>query len=64
MSDAFRFLRDALCSSPILAFPDMSKPFIVATDASSHAVSAVLSQLDEDGARASGTVRQPLSHPG
>ncbi len=49
MSDAFRMLRNALCSSPILAFPDMTKPFVVATDASSHAVGAVLSQLDDDG---------------
>ncbi len=49
MSEAFGSLRDALCSASILAFPDMARPFIVATDASSYAVGAVLSQLDNDG---------------
>ncbi len=29
---AFGSLRDALCSAPILAFPDMAKPFVVSTD--------------------------------
>ena len=33
----------------ILACPDFSKPFLVATDGFSAAVGAVLSQLDEMG---------------
>jgi hypothetical protein len=41
---AFENLRDALCSAPILAYPDPSKPFVVGTDASDFAVGAVLQQ--------------------
>ncbi|XP_017797025.1 PREDICTED: uncharacterized protein LOC108578250 [Habropoda laboriosa] len=41
---AFMTLRDMLCTEPILQYPDFSKPFIVTTDASGHAIGAVLSQ--------------------
>lgn len=42
---AFEELRTALFKSPVLAFPDFSQPFIIATDASNFALGAVLSQL-------------------
>ena len=48
---AFRSLKGALTSAPILAFPDFSKPFIVSTDASDFAVGYVLGQLDDSGKR-------------
>jgi hypothetical protein len=41
---AFATLRDALCSKPILQFPDFTRPFVVTTDASGYAIGGVLSQ--------------------
>jgi len=43
-------LKDALCSAPVLAYPDMSegKTFIVDTDASDYQIGGVLSQ-EQDG---------------
>ena len=48
--EAFETLRDKLISAPILAFPDLEKPFILDTDASDKGIGAVLSQRDEEGA--------------
>ncbi len=50
--EAFQTLKRALTSTPILAFPDLSKdanPFILNTDAIGHAIGAVLAQADQDG---------------
>ena len=47
--EAFDQLRARLCSSPVLAYPDFSKPFILDTDASDVGISGVLSQLDSEG---------------
>ncbi|TYJ51186.1 hypothetical protein B9479_008259, partial [Cryptococcus floricola] len=44
---AFENLRDKLCSAPILAHPDYSKPFILSTDASTVGLGAILSQRDD-----------------
>lgn len=41
---AFETLKDTLCKSPILQFPDFSKPFILTTDASGYAIGGILSQ--------------------
>lgn len=41
---AFRVLRDALCSEPLLQYPDFTKPFVVTTDASQTAIGGILSQ--------------------
>ena len=46
---AFDKLRNSLVTSPILAFPDLSKPFILDTDASDTGIGAVLSQKHNDG---------------
>ena len=46
---AFEELRKRLVSSPVLAFPDYRKPFILDTDASDLGIGAVLSQVQEDG---------------
>lgn len=44
---AFNELRDKLTSPPVLTYPDLNKPFLVATDASGFGVGAVLKQKDD-----------------
>ena len=43
---AFQSLKEKLINSPVLAFLDPLKEFILDTDASFHRIEAVLSQLD------------------
>ena len=43
---AFEALKKRLTSAPILAFPDFTKPFCLATDASEKGLGAVLSQFE------------------
>ena len=43
---AFEQLKECLCSKPVLAAPDLSKEFIVTTDASDFALGAILSQME------------------
>lgn len=45
---AFEDLKDKLCSTPILQFPDLEKEFYLYTDASNYAMGAILAQKDED----------------
>ena len=42
-------LKEALISSPILAYPNYDKPFILETDTSLKGLGTVLSQEDDDG---------------
>ena len=42
---AFQRLKDILSTEPLLIYPDFTQPFIVACDASTKAVGAVLSQM-------------------
>ena len=46
---AFQTLRDAMTTTPILSYPQMDQPFILTTDASTHAIGYVLSQIGSDG---------------
>ncbi|KAH6817610.1 hypothetical protein C2S51_001213 [Perilla frutescens var. frutescens] len=41
---AFEKLKKAIMSDPVLAFPDLTKPFVVETDASEFALGGVLTQ--------------------
>jgi len=47
--EAFEKLKKLLCETPILQFPDFSRPFFLYTDAIYKALGAVLSQKDDDG---------------
>ena len=40
----FQTLKDALCTEPILKFPDLNKPYVLFTDASKHVWAGVLTQ--------------------
>ena len=42
-------MKEALVTTPILQFPDISKEFILDTDASFESIGAVLSQKDDLG---------------
>ena len=46
---AFEELKNRLMSSPVLQLPNLSKPFIVQTDASKLGTGAVLLQMDDTG---------------
>ena len=46
---AFQALKQACMSTPVLAFTDYTKEFLIETDASKEAWGAVLSQKQEDG---------------
>ena len=52
---AFKALKTALVSAPVLALPDFSRPFVVTTDASDVAVGGTLSQVH-------GEVLRPVSY--
>ena len=46
---AFESIRDKLTSEPVLAVADPNKSYILHTDASDHAMGAILMQEDDDG---------------
>ncbi|KAL5475685.1 hypothetical protein EMCRGX_G025531 [Ephydatia muelleri] len=67
--DAFQTLKTKLLCAPVLAYPDMTKPFVLETDASGSGVGAVLSQSQDDGtfhpvAYASRSLTRPESNYG
>src|ERR1700678_1696729 len=41
---AFKALKDATCTAPVLVIPNLDLPFTISTDASGFAIGAVLSQ--------------------
>jgi hypothetical protein len=47
--ESFQTLKEKLCTTPILAYSDFEKEFILYTDALGYALGAVLSQIGNDG---------------
>ena len=47
--NAFQTLVSRLCSEPVLAFPDLSRPFLLSTDACGYGIGAILKQHDIEG---------------
>ena len=47
--EPFKTLKQACMNSPVLAFADYTKDFLLETDASREGLGAVLSQKQEDG---------------
>ena len=56
---AFDALRTLLVTSPVLAFPDYSREFILDTDANDTGLGAVLSQVQDDGTERVVAIWQP-----
>ena len=47
-TESFELLKEKLVSNPILRLPDLSRPFILYTDASGYALGAILAQIDDN----------------
>lgn len=58
---AFRKLSTALTTAPVLYYPDHALPFTVTTNASTHAIGAVLEQTDDKSTRPVAYFSQKLS---
>ena len=46
--EAFVALKEALCTAPVLGYPDFTREFILETDTSLKGLGAILSQQDKD----------------
>jgi hypothetical protein len=44
---AFQSMKDSLCTTPVLAYPNFELPIILTTDASRVAIAAILSQVQD-----------------
>ena len=62
---AFQTLKDALCTKPILKFPDPQKPYVLFTDASKYAWAGVLTQpYTEETEGKAVTTHHPVTYVG
>ena len=60
---AFKQLKTALTSAPILRYPDPEREFVVDTDASNHGIGAVLSQVEDGQERVVAYYSRSLTAP-
>ena len=47
--EAYDALKEALCTAPVLGYPNFSREFILETDASLKGLGTILSQQQKDG---------------
>ena len=47
--EAFDALKEVICTTPVLGYPDFNREFILETDASLKGLVIVLSQQQKDG---------------
>ena len=47
--EVFDALKEALCTAPVLSYPDFTREFILETDASLKGLGTILSQQQKDG---------------
>ncbi|CAC5360922.1 unnamed protein product [Mytilus coruscus] len=57
---AFEKLRGELAKVPLLAYPDLNKPYVLYTDASDSCVGACLTQLQESPIKGENEVERPI----
>ena len=60
---SFHCLKEALASTPVLAYPESEDPFVLDTDASNVGIGAVLSQVHQGHERVIAYYSQALSKP-
>ena len=60
-NQAFEKIKSMLTSAPILKYPDFSEKFFIFTDASEHAIGAVLMQREDDKLKPIAYVSRSLS---
>jgi hypothetical protein len=58
---SFQALKHALMKAPVLVLPESTKPFVIHTDASNHALGAVLQQDQGNGLQPIGFMSKTLS---
>ncbi|CAG2220461.1 unnamed protein product [Mytilus edulis] len=58
--EAFEKLRDELVKVPLLAYPDLNKPYVLYTDASDSCVGACLTQLQKSPIEGENEVERPI----
>ena len=63
MQQAFQELKERLVGAPILSYPLPDAPFTLDTDASSHAIGGVLSQIQDGQEKVIAYYSQTLSRP-
>ena len=60
---AFESMKDKLCTTPVLAYPNFELPFILTTDASKIAVAAILSQVQNGEERPIAYASRQMNKP-
>ena len=63
LPSSFNILKTKLTTPPVLGFPQFETPFVVATDASNHAIYGILSQIQHGQEKVNAYWRCQLQKP-